>query len=104
MDVSAEHAMRFRTGHERTMEGRCRRRPIPFSAQLQGDSMLDLSMFVAAKVPVLLWGPPGIGKTQRWLRLAKSLKRPIHVLIASIRDPTQSCSARYLRLANTSEQ
>lgn len=50
--------------------------------------MLDLSMFVAAKVPVLLWGPPGIGKTQRWLRLAKSLKRPIHVLIASIRDPT----------------
>jgi len=48
----------------------------------------DLSTYVEARVPLLLWGPPGVGKTQKWLRTARDLRRPIHVLIASIRDPT----------------
>jgi hypothetical protein len=38
--------------------------------------------------PILLWGEPGIGKTQQLMEFAKSVNRYIEVVLASIRDPT----------------
>jgi hypothetical protein len=38
--------------------------------------------------PILLWGEPGIGKTQQIMEFAKSVHRHIEVVLASIRDPT----------------
>jgi hypothetical protein len=47
-----------------------------------------LSVAVAARVPVLLWGAPGTGKTSAVSALAKALGWPCEVVIASIREPS----------------
>lgn len=38
--------------------------------------------------PLLLWGGPGTGKTSWALQMAKLFRRPIEVVIASIREPS----------------
>jgi hypothetical protein len=47
-----------------------------------------LGVAVAARVPVLLWGAPGTGKTSALRALAESRGWPCEVVIASIREPS----------------
>jgi MoxR-like ATPase len=47
-----------------------------------------LSIAVAARVPVLLWGGPGTGKSSAVRDLAATLGWPCEVVIASIREPS----------------
>lgn len=47
-----------------------------------------LAVAVAADVPLLLWGPPGQGKTAVLTQLAAVQQRSIEVVIASLREPS----------------
>jgi hypothetical protein len=47
-----------------------------------------LAVAVAARVPVLLWGAPGTGKSSVVKDLARVLDWPCEVVIASIREPS----------------
>jgi MoxR-like ATPase len=47
-----------------------------------------LALAVAARVPVLLWGAPGTGKTSVVHALAAALDLPAETVIASIREPS----------------
>ncbi len=53
------------------------------------DSQLEaLTLAVAADLPVLLWGEPGIGKTAALTQLAKALDLPLTTVIASVHEPS----------------
>ncbi|MER5945038.1 MoxR family ATPase [Streptomyces sp. NPDC001904] len=53
------------------------------------DEQLEaLTLAVAADLPVLLWGEPGIGKTAVLTRLAESLGLPLTTVIASVHEPS----------------
>ncbi|MFJ2738544.1 AAA family ATPase [Streptomyces sp. NPDC087440] len=47
-----------------------------------------LTLSVAADLPVLLWGEPGIGKTAALTQLAESLDLPLTTVIASVHEPS----------------
>lgn len=47
-----------------------------------------LGLAIAARVPVLLWGAPGTGKSSVVRDLAEGLEWPCEVVIASIREPS----------------
>ncbi|MEV6326222.1 AAA family ATPase [Streptomyces sp. NPDC051909] len=47
-----------------------------------------LTLAVAADLPVLLWGEPGIGKTAALHQLADSLDLPLTTVIASVHEPS----------------
>lgn len=47
-----------------------------------------LTLAVAADVPVLLWGEPGVGKTSAITQLADSLGLPLTTVIASVHEPS----------------
>ena len=47
-----------------------------------------LSLAVAAHVPVLLWGPPGAGKSSAVEDMCRSIDLTFEVVIASIREPS----------------
>ncbi|MEU8774223.1 MoxR family ATPase [Streptomyces sp. NPDC048606] len=47
-----------------------------------------LTLSVAADLPVLLWGEPGIGKTAALTHLAESLDLPLTTVIASVHEPS----------------
>lgn len=47
-----------------------------------------LSIAIQAKVPVLIWGAPGTGKTSTIEALGEKLGLPVEVVIASIREPS----------------
>jgi len=46
-----------------------------------------LAISIQARVPTLVWGPPGTGKSSTILMLGRSLDIPVEVVIASIREP-----------------
>jgi len=50
--------------------------------------MRTLAIAVQARVPVLIWGPPGAGKTATITAVAEALELPLEVIIASIREPS----------------
>src|ERR1017187_1286671 len=50
-------------------------------------SLPVIEALIAADVPVLLWGPPGVGKTAALLSLAKRANAHVEVLIGSTCDP-----------------
>ncbi|KYG50928.1 AAA family ATPase [Streptomyces sp. WAC04657] len=53
------------------------------------DEQLEaLTLAVAADLPVLLWGEPGIGKTAALTQLADSLGLPLTTVIASVHEPS----------------
>ncbi|MEW2517360.1 AAA family ATPase [Actinacidiphila alni] len=59
------------------------------STEPRSDEQLDaLALAVAADLPVLLWGEPGIGKTAALTQLAASLDLPLTTVIASVHEPT----------------
>ncbi|MEU9204952.1 MoxR family ATPase [Streptomyces sp. NPDC048332] len=47
-----------------------------------------LTLAVAADLPVLLWGEPGIGKSAALTQLAESLDLPLTTVIASVHEPS----------------
>src|ERR1700752_3135207 len=47
-----------------------------------------LGVAVAARVPVLLWGAPGTGKTSAIRAMAHAMDLPCETVIASIREPS----------------
>ncbi|MFF9195637.1 AAA family ATPase [Streptomyces sp. NPDC014779] len=47
-----------------------------------------LTLAVAADLPVLLWGEPGIGKTAALHQLAETLDLPLTTVIASVHEPS----------------
>ncbi|MGI9951410.1 MoxR family ATPase [Moorellaceae bacterium AZ2] len=51
-------------------------------------SVTALAIATQAGVPVLLWGPPGVGKTASITALAETLDLPLEVVIASIHEPS----------------
>ena len=51
------------------------------------DTYLALNICINARVPVILWGPPGQGKTSVIKAIAKREERALEVLLASIREP-----------------
>ena len=59
----------------------------------QAATVEALGVAVAARVPVLLWGAPGTGKTSVIRALAAALDWPCETVIASIREPSKSASA-----------
>jgi hypothetical protein len=54
----------------------------------QATALEALSIAVAARVPVLLWGGPGTGKSSAVRDLANHMGWPCEVVIASIREPS----------------
>lgn len=53
------------------------------------DTRLEaLTLTVAADLPVLLWGEPGIGKTAALTQLAEALDLPLTTVIASVHEPS----------------
>lgn len=55
----------------------------------RADTQLEaLTLAVAADLPVLLWGEPGIGKTAALTQLAESLDLPLTTVIASVHEPS----------------
>ncbi|MEU0675565.1 MoxR family ATPase [Streptomyces sp. NPDC006172] len=52
------------------------------------DQLEALTLAVAADLPVLLWGEPGIGKTAAITQLASSLDLPLTTVIASVHEPS----------------
>src|SRR5919206_4227820 len=53
----------------------------------QRSAVAALAIAVAARVPVLLWGAPGTGKTSVVRALAEAAGWPCETVIASIREP-----------------
>ena len=47
-----------------------------------------LGLAVAARVPALLWGPPGTGKTSAIRAMADAAAWPCEIVISSIREPS----------------
>jgi hypothetical protein len=47
-----------------------------------------LALCVAANLPVLLWGEPGIGKSATLAQLADGLEVPLETVIASVHEPS----------------
>jgi len=55
----------------------------------RADTQLEaLTLAVAADLPVLLWGEPGIGKTAALTQLAAALDLPLTTVIASVHEPS----------------
>ncbi|MEV5767315.1 AAA family ATPase [Micromonospora sp. NPDC052213] len=53
------------------------------------DTQLEaLTLAVAADLPVLLWGEPGIGKTAALTQLAAALDLPLTTVVASVHEPS----------------
>ncbi|MEV8451750.1 MoxR family ATPase [Streptomyces sp. NPDC052095] len=52
------------------------------------DQLAALTLAVAADLPVLLWGEPGIGKTAALTQLAESLDLPLTTVVASVHEPS----------------
>ncbi|GAA1938240.1 AAA family ATPase [Kitasatospora viridis] len=52
------------------------------------DQLEALTLAVAADLPVLLWGEPGIGKTAALTQLAETLDLPLTTVIASVHEPS----------------
>ncbi|BCJ61855.1 AAA family ATPase [Micromonospora endophytica] len=59
------------------------------TTETRSDPQLEaLTLAVAADLPVLLWGEPGIGKTAALTQLAAALDLPLTTVIASVHEPS----------------
>src|SRR4051812_31556335 len=55
--------------------------------QIQRTAAQAAAVAIAARIPVLLWGAPGTGKTSMIRSLAAAADLPCETVIASIREP-----------------
>src|SRR5271154_6892809 len=62
-----------------------------------------LGIAVSARVPVLLWGAPGTGKTSVIRALAESAALPCETVIASIREPSDFAGLPVVAAAGTAD-
>jgi len=58
-----------------------------------------VALAVQVRVPVLLWGAPGTGKTSYVTALGRALGLPVEVVIASIREPADFAGLPVIREA-----
>jgi hypothetical protein len=56
-----------------------------------------LQVCIAARVPVLLWGPPGAGKSSLVRSVGEAMGLPVETIIASIREPADFAGLPVLR-------
>src|SRR5919108_103437 len=70
----------------------------------QAAALEALALAVAARVPVLLWGGPGTGKSSAVRDLAATMGWPCEVVIASIREPSDFAGLAVVAAANPPEQ
>lgn len=69
----------------------------------QSAAVLDsLALAVGARVPTLVWGPPGTGKTSAIRELASSAGLPCETVIASIREPSDFAGLPVVERSNGS--
>jgi MoxR-like ATPase len=61
--------------------------------------MNAVAIAIQAKIPVLLWGAPGTGKSSYILALGQALGLPVEVVIASIREPADFAGLPVIREA-----
>ncbi|MEV4127356.1 MoxR family ATPase [Nocardia sp. NPDC049707] len=81
--TSADHASQLDIAADLlTLLGETTTEPRP-NTQLEA-----LTLAVAADLPVLLWGEPGIGKTAALTQLAEALDLPLTTVIASVHEPS----------------
>lgn len=50
-----------------------------------------MCLAIQSGVPVLLWGPPGVGKSSLLAAIFKALGWPCETILAAIRDPSDFC-------------
>lgn len=60
-----------------------------------------LELAVVARLPVVLWGMPGSGKTSMVVALAETLSLPIEVVVGSIREPSDFAGLPVVRNSDT---
>jgi hypothetical protein len=65
----------------------------------QGSTVEALGIAVAARVPVLLWGAPGTGKTSAIRAMADAMGWPCETVIAAIREPSDFAGLPVVREA-----
>jgi hypothetical protein len=105
-DVGHETATRDTTDRDTTDHDTTEHEPTPERRQLQAADRLialtratdtepgtdrnveALALAVAANLPVLLWGQPGIGKSSTLVQLARGLDLPLETVIASVHEPS----------------
>ena len=66
-----------------------------------GATRAALALAITAKLPVVLWGMPGSGKTSMVVALAKALSLPIEVVVGSIREPSDFAGLPVVRESGT---
>ncbi len=66
------------------------------------DTQSALGVAIAAQVPIILWGPPGQGKTQTLYAIAEQNGMHIENVIASIREPSDFAGLPYVVEGKTS--
>ncbi|MBT9258222.1 MAG: MoxR family ATPase [Clostridiales bacterium] len=64
---------------------------------MKATTVKAVAVAIEARVPVLLWGEPGTGKTATVEALAAKLGLPLEVIIASIREPSDFSGLPVLR-------
>ena len=79
---------RFAQRARRQPPVRCRRCATLGDMSAQNPAVEALGVAVAARVPVLLWGAPGTGKTSAIRAMAGAMGLPCETVIASIREPS----------------
>jgi hypothetical protein len=52
------------------------------------DTTMVVTLALQAKVPLVLWGPPGTGKTSLIQSIGASMNEPVEVVLASVREPS----------------
>jgi len=62
------------------------------------DTQAALGLAIAARIPVLLWGAPGQGKTTTIEALASQNEMNLQTVLASIREPSDFAGLPYVVL------
>jgi hypothetical protein len=60
-------------------------------SKLEIDTNHVIVAHMLARVPCVLWGPPGIGKTSRVMQIAKTVNRKFHSITLPIYQPEDIC-------------
>src|SRR5690348_10700631 len=70
--------------------------PIFVGASSTADAAFAIEIALLANVPLALWGAPGTGKTSLLRSIAYTFGWPLHMMTATIHDPTDFSGLRFL--------